>query len=456
MPALLSLPEYPFTCGYDEILTAAAQMDADLASVGLDFEGRALPYSTIAIGIPERAIQEVVRGGGEIHRALESLLNVFVAEHRQGFLDGPLHRLFTPFSRWWDHMSSEQRTLRPINLMRFDAIVDGTDRWTLVENNTCCPGGVITPAHVRQAWMQTKMAVAELAGRQVIANTVDDPDGFVNMLDQLLSETGNDGSIALLNHNGVYTNELGALKSRFDSLKRSGLVKSPDLIIGDIKDLKCEGEKAYIGGIEVGLIYCKLDWFSLDPADLQISGWLNTLQSQYVEQVNSLGAMFLTEAKRSIAGLFDDQIRVAIGLSAQQIAAIDRFYPRTWVASNQLALDRRNLGMERFVLKADSSNRGRGVFIATPTTSEAEWDENIQKVVRHYGVVQEKCDIPRREVPSFVTPDQLDIVMEYYGVDLFFFKGSFGGAMGRSHTAPILNVGNGGRLVPVVILKENA
>ena len=456
MPALSSLPKDLFIHEKGVLLAASAQMKADLASASIDFEGRTIAYSTIATAIPEGALQEVIKGGEEIHRALELLLNGFVAEHRQGFLDGPLHRLFTPYYRWWDHISSEQRTLRPINLLRFDAIVDHTDRWSLVENNTCCPGGVIICAHVRQAWMRTEIAIAELAGRQVIENTVDDLDGFVYVLDQLLSETGNGGSIALLNYKGVYTNETSALKGRFDSLKKSGRVTSGDLILGDIREVNCEGKKASVGGIEIGLIYSKIDPLSLNPADSEISGWLNALHSPCVEHMNSLGALFLTEAKRSIAGLFDDRIRATIDLSAQQIAAIDRFYPRTWIASDRLALDPQNLAMERFVLKPDALSRGEGVFIASPITTQAEWEENMQQVIRHFGVVQEKCDIPRRKVPSFVTQDQLDTVLEYYGIDIFFFKGSFGGVIGRGHTNQVLNVGNGGRLIPVVVLKENA
>jgi hypothetical protein len=455
VPGLLSIPEDPFAYESSDISTTISHMNSQLASFGVSFEGRDVPFSTIATGVPADTLRFAAAGGAQIHAALELMLDKFGTEHRSGYFDGPLHRLFTPFYKWWDLIASEQRRIRPINLMRFDAIVDDEDGWSFVENNTACPGGVITCSQIRDSWLSSALAASELREQEYDSYAVDHQDGFVKVLDDLLAGTEESGSIALLNYRGAHTNELAELKTEFDRLKQSGDVSAEHMLLGDLRDLQCDGGEAFLDGVKVGLIYCKLPPFSLEPADPELQAWFNSLKSTQVQQVNSLGAMFLTEAKRSIAGLCEPQIQRELGLTSAMIDAIDSYYPRTWLASDQLAVHPENLAKDRYVLKADSLTRGKGVFVADSGTSDAEWTESIKEVVRLHGVVQEKCKIPQRKVPFLNAQGTLDIVTEHFGVDLFFFAGHFGGVVGRSHTDQIFNVGNGGRETPVIILKES-
>jgi hypothetical protein len=197
----------------------------------------------------------------------------------------------------------------------------------------------------------------------------------------------------------------------------------------------------------------------VDPADPEIQGWLRASRSRHVEFLNSLAAMYLTEAKRVLALLSDPAWRQTLGLDDDISGAIDQLIPFTRILPHpdgQDAQEVQFLGLlehhrHHLVLKPDALTRGQGVYIGGKLSRE-QWLSALRETAGNHGVVQLCINTPRRENFS-LRPGGLERSTDFYGVDLFYFDGDFGGPFGRSHDDMVFNVGNGGKVCPILVIR---
>ncbi|GLW33566.1 hypothetical protein [Actinoplanes regularis] len=444
--------------GDDESLQKAARLIADnLEGHGITFEGRDLPVSLMPTVVLAEDAANLARSGACVRDVLNRALDLFVEEHRQGKLDGPMHRFFTPYYKFWDLIAAEQRRLDHIQLMRYDAVSGTQGRWSFMETNTGCPGGVIHCARIRDAWMSTPFGEAVCAGEDLAEFAVDRPEGFVKFLAAKAAEIDSDSpNIAILNSHGVHTNELESLRRCHAELREQGVLPAGELLLGDIRDISVEGDRGYLRGKPVALIYNKLPARLIDPDNPELRGWIDASMCGRTEFLNSWGATFLTEAKRALALVSDPEWNAFLELTDEEIAIIQESVPYTRLVEDAVAASEGHASLltgakNSLVLKADLLTRGSGVYIGDGT-SRNDWAKAVADTRAKHGVLQVKCDLPTRTALGVIDPSGA-AASEYFGVDAFFFGSQFAGLVSRSHTNQVFNVGNGGKESPVLIVK---
>ncbi len=100
-----------------------------------------------------------------------------------------------------------------------------------------------------------------------------------------------------------------------------------------------------------------------------------------------------------------------------------------------------------FVLKPNAGYGGFGVTIGTDA-KQSEWDRVLDQIAGGESwVVQELAYIPRDEFPGF-GPD-LEWADKNVNINFFAFDGIFGGGMVRVSDSSIINVHQGGGLIPI-------
>jgi hypothetical protein len=427
----------------------------NLGILGINFEGNDLPVSVIPTLIRQVELEKINKQGLLIRSALIQILNLFKEEHHAGLLDGPIHQFFLPYRKWWGLIAGEVRSLDPIQLMRYDAVREKGGTWRFFETNTACPGGVIHCAKIRNAWLMSQFGykVSKLFKR--VDYAVDSENGFAEFLyrQAVLVSKESSPNIAICSFEGLYKNEVESLQKQFNLLKANGRV-SGNLVLGDIRDVRCEGGLARINGLPISLIYNKLDQLAIDPQSEEVKGWIEASKSTQVEFLNSLGASFLTETKRILAFLSDPDWLVNLHLDLDTLAAIEDLIPYTRILPNDgPLLEALKANPGNFVLKADALTRGEGVFLGK-ILKEHDWHEAITKVQKAHGVVQRTADIPIRN--NFVSgkSQNLQAYTDYYGIDLFYWGDSFAGAVSRSHSNMVFNVGSGGKESPTFVIED--
>jgi diaminobutyrate-2-oxoglutarate transaminase len=446
----------------DAVGRSREHIAAELRRAGINQEGRTIPVSLLPTILAVSELRSVAAQGLSIRVALMEMVRAFVDEHRTGQLDGPLHQHFRPYAKWWDIIAGEERRTDPIQLMRFDTIRLETGGWRFLESNTCCPGGVVHCGIVRGAWRNSPLGRDVLAGESPVDYPVDDPRSFVRHLVRVAQEASGvpEPNIAICSYRGLYRNELATIQRTHEALGIGG-----ELMLGDILDIECADDGTVsIDGRTVHLLYNKIDPLAIDPDDPEIADWIAASRSPEVEFLNSLAAMYLTEAKRSLAFLHDAATRNLLPSGPAVTDAVENHIPWTRClprpddpagtpatladrALTDLWLDR-----HRYVLKPDALTRGEGVHIGLERTPD-EWLMAMIQTINDGGVAQELAEIPTRYgLPPHGRPAA---ERQYWGVDLMYFGPEFAGPVSRAHTGMIINVGAGGSESPTIVLRHD-
>ncbi len=442
-----------------KIKDTLSDISHNLSHFGIHFEKQSLPVSLMPTVLDENDVKNVSESCRTIRQILNKVIHEFVKEHRLKQYDGPFHRFFTPYYKWWDLIAKENRRHEHIQLMRYDAIRDHHGSWSFMETNTACPGGTIHCARVRNAWMMTRFGRTILGDTNLHEYMIDKPSAFVEFLDSLAKNIDpQHPNIAILNYKGTYTNEIHSLQKMHQQLRSEGLIERGELLLGDIRDITYRNGQAYLRETPISLIYNKIDQLQIDPKDEEIHGWIQASTSEKTEFLNSLGAMYLTESKRILALLTDPQWSCFLNLTEDEQKTINDLIPQTRLVEDLISgnsVEESSVFYHRvkYVLKADSLTRGSGICIGE-RVDQNEWIKAIRSSRAQNSVVQVKCNLPSREVYGLDSKNSLDSKIEYYGVDFFLFGDQFAGAVGRSHTQQIFNVGNGGCEVPVFIVRQ--
>lgn len=425
----------------------------NLKQSGIDFEGKNLNVSLLPSVLSWQNLNNVVADGKLIQNALLKIIQMFLIEDE----NGRLHQFFLHYKKWWKLIKEEKRKTHFIGLMRFDAILGNDGLWSFLENNTACPGGVIHCGKIRDAWLKTRLGHKVTRNLKLKKYAIDDSSGFLLYLANKAQKISTEShpNIAICHYKGTYKNELESLKRKYDELELRGVIHSGQLVICDIRDLSYQSsdDSLYYGNKKISLVYNKLDPLMIDPHDREIDSWVKGSKSTQCEFLNSIAAMYLTEAKSSLALLTDSCWAQYLGLTLSEQKAIDRCIPKT------KKVDLKNFpefvqNRHKYIIKADALTRGKGIVIGK-YLNYSRWCKALLEIMDSGGVVQELVDIPKR--PNFINLNEEHIelfpVNEFYGFDLFYFEDDFSGVVGRSHTHEIFNIGNGGQESPVLVIK---
>ncbi len=102
---------------------------------------------------------------------------------------------------------------------------------------------------------------------------------------------------------------------------------------------------------------------------------------------------------------------------------------------------------DSFVLKPNAGYGGFGVTIGKDVDAK-KWDQVIQDAHKAPWVVQEFVEIPKDDYPSF-DKDKTSFKPKNVNINFFAFDGKFGGGFVRVSESSVINVHQGGGLVPI-------
>lgn len=433
--------------------TDTAYIRRALHDKGVNFEGRTLPVSLKPNLIDAGVAHDLAADLALVRRALNKLIDSL----RRELITGKASRLsafFADYQQWFSIIVSEVRHLDPIMLMRFDTVRKAHGPFLAVEPNTCCPGGVIHSARVRRAWLQTTMGQQYASTFEIEETAIDDEYGFAKFLLSLAKQYPAK-NVAVCNYNDVYKFELEALVEAGNVVKQNFDSDVGQIVFCDIRELSVLDGITYARDVPVGIVYNKIDATMIQNGDPEIAGWQESCRSPSCDFLNSLGAIYIAESKSAFAALMDESLQNLINLDAMEIAAIKRRVPAT-ISIPTLEQDdlSRTIITNRhdYVLKPNYESRGVGVLVGR-YTNEATWIQALKSYGLSGGVAQEVIDTETRLVLEAPTETSgLRSQVEFFGADVFFFGVAFAGIVGRSHTDPVINVGNGGREIPTLIV----
>jgi uncharacterized circularly permuted ATP-grasp superfamily protein len=417
------------------------ELDRRLHENGLHMEGRRYHMSPtpVLVGAGEAALlQERV---GELHRAIEHALDLY-AKYPE------VRELFPEYAGAEEAILDFPPPGTPrIPHCRYDSVWHGGGDFRILEVNAACPSGVIQIPMATRAWLATDWAAELLAGLdQAPYPMLADEHAFTRALLSAAGRAGYQvGAAAVVNLRGVYTNEL-------EWLVRSFRTHGLEAQLCDARSMRGRRTGVWCAGQSYELAYNKLDPLALlaDPAAAE---YVQLLRRHGAYFVNPLVAQTIAEDKAVLALLSDPRYAP---LFDEHRAAIERHVPWTRLMRPGPATapdgQRHDLtdyvarNRARLVLKPANLTRGEAVLVG-PYVTDAEWVEGIRAAGRARYVVQEYVPLPTMQVPA---PDATGLQEVFVDLAFQVVSGRLAGYLSRCSPRPVVNMGAGGALVPVV------
>lgn len=417
----------------------------ELRGAGLNFEGRKLPISSIPTIVDRGSLAQAAYHGETIHQLLERIIDVTLHEIRSKPKNSKWLDFYGSYRKYFDLIALERRQSPQISLMRYDALEPSPGKWMFLETNTHCPGGVIHCALIREAWLNSVAGKYISEQLDIHSSLMDSADAFVHYLvrqAQLISQK-HAPNILLATYRGFYPNELQTIVLRHGQLYDSKSQLAGSCLVGDIREIETDRfGRVSFRGINLDLIYNKLDPLMITHNCAETRGWQAAAASEHVEFLNGLGASYLTETKRTLAALWDRDLLQSLTPNQQAEQAVRSVIPYSEVLSQDSSLsDRVILGRNNYILKPDALTRGSGVVIGCDVTPSV-WRKAVTAKSKENYIVQSFVSAPKK--PMMGTGEHIE-AEEFFGVDIFLLNGKYSGAVSRCHTNRVFNVGNNGK-----------
>lgn len=385
-----------------------------------------------------------------IGQAINRILERFRAEAQSGADEKPLHDFYAPYREFYPLIAGERRRLADVQLARFDSVGFPCFPLKIVETNTLAPSTVNNCAMVLDSWLKTRIATGIQSYYLLEHYPVQTPWGFLRFLQNtaMRSAGSTRPRIAFVSCDpGVYGHELDTLALQYEEMRVAGEVESGSIVHCDMSEVSCDRNGVvFAKGEQVDFLYNKFVPRLVPWKNGRYQGWINASRSTRAEFLNSIGAMCLTDAKRTVALLQNRYLQQYLEFSSEQIAAIELSLAKTELLSNvaiQHSVQQRIAERVTSVLKPDNLFRGDGVVIGR-NVSDREWAAALEQTAEQHGVIQEFC-----EISSLGLSDQ-EKQSDFFGLDLFLFGEKFAGVASRGHSQEVFNLGKGGYIVPTV------
>lgn len=231
----------------------------------------------------------------------------------------------------------------------------------------------------------------------------------------------------------------------------------------DPRDFTYDGKKLMLDGDEVHLIYRDaIQEFLDEPYFGHTDAALNAYRDGNICFINPFSSR-VGGLKSILAVMHDDQF--ANLFTEEQREAIKKYIPWTRLMREgktdyhgktvDLAGHVRD-NRAKMVLKPTSGYGGKNVVIG-PDVDDQEW-QNTMKIALTPGnnyVVQELVPIPADEFPVMVDGQFKGFAKKNVNINFWAFDGVFGGAYVRAAAGSIINIHQGGGLVPVFYVDKH-
>ncbi len=233
-------------------------------------------------------------------------------------------------------------------------------------------------------------------------------------------------------------------------------------VFGDPRDFKYDGKKLTLNGEEIHLIYRDaIDDIILDPYWDDSQELVQALRDNAVCFVNPVSAAS-GDWKSILEILSDPQYSDLFTEEEKACHAAHIPWTRTFKPVKTMFKDaevdlvpfvREN--KEMFVLKPNDGYGGFGILVGN-ACSQKEWDALIDKSFNENIVytVQELANIPVEEFPVVEDGEFKGFAPKNVNINLWSHDGDFAGAFVRAAEGKIINVHQGGGMVPVFFVSE--
>ncbi len=365
---------------------------------------------------------------------------------------------FEPAREAWMRLATHPRA-RPLAVIgRLDstAVYDHA-RWAadfrMLEPNAVGVGGVHyapTACSITMDVLGDVLAQA-LPGRAITA-TPDPRQLLVEELRAVAKRLGRPLRGVALIENTDYTTGTDEFQELAKYLSGRGL----PAVVTDPRQLRLVNGQLYVRGLRVDLLY--RDSELAEFVEMEAAGHRLTALRQAVKRGQLISGLTWEFDQKSAWEIFTDARYHRYFTSAQRRLFRSHLLWTRLVReaavtdSNGRAVDlprfiRRN--RERLVLKPNTMFGGEGVVIG-PTVSQPVWERELHRALRgkERYVVQQLARIPRDWFPSLA--DGGVHWQERCMVSGFFFSSSGVGLVGRFSSKPVVNVSQGGGLIPAL------
>lgn len=230
----------------------------------------------------------------------------------------------------------------------------------------------------------------------------------------------------------------------------------------DTRDFTYDGKKLMHDGEEVHLIYRDaIQEFLNEPYFGHTDAALNAYRDGNICFINPFSSR--VGGLKSVLAVMSDS-RFNYLFTEEQIEAIAKYIPWTRLLRNNETdyegktvklLDFVKENRAKMVLKPSSGYGGMDVFIG-PEYDDAEWAKHVDTFATppNNFVVQELVPIPLDDFPVMDGDTFKGYEKKKVNINFWAYDGTFGGAFARASTGSVINVHQGGGLVPVYYVSE--
>ncbi len=261
--------------------------------------------------------------------------------------------------------------------------------------------------------------------------------------------------IAIVDLKGLPTQkEFELFRDYFEFKGYTAIICSPD-------ELEFDGQKLYIKGIAIDIVYKRLLVNEYLPIIESCPDLLNAYKAGAVCMVNNFRSKIIH--KKAVFAVLTNE-KYAHLFSESELAVIHAHVPWTRTFRQEKTI---NHGQEeidlvdwtrqnahKLVLKPNDDYGGHGIYIGWNSSPE-EWEEAIQTALKNGDyLVQERVQTSK-EIFPYLDPDgKVYMVEQLVDLDPLLYFGEVGSAFTRLSSTELANVSSGGGMVPTFIIKE--
>ncbi len=231
-------------------------------------------------------------------------------------------------------------------------------------------------------------------------------------------------------------------------------------VFADPRDFDYDGEKLSLNGEEIDIIYRDaLEDFIHDNFWVDCQNAINAYRDGKVCFVNPVRAA-TGDFKTLTAVMSDDKYKDIF--DEEEWEVMQRCIPWTRLLRESTTtfrgetIDLVKFALENkdtFVLKPNEGYGGFGIYIGTDCT-EDEWRKAVDSALGADYAIQEFVKIPREEFPVVEGGEFTGFELKNVNINYWSHGGKFAGAFLRAAAGNIINVHQGGGLVPVIFVSE--
>jgi glutathionylspermidine synthase len=344
------------------------------------------------------------------------------------------------------------RAGRYITICRLDGYVDrGTGQLKLLENNSDAPAGILFSPRLNGLVRAIRRQLGGSGLEDSLADTQFDDPELTREMFAAFAKGG--GEFAILQETGKVNVESREMVKAFSS---AGLTTQ----VGDPGDLILERDGVRLGGRRIDVAWNKINtvhWRNYvheNPG--QGERWLRILQDGKMVHLNHFGARLVTENKRCLSLLHEEQFTRLYDDSERDLIRkilpwATKFEPNKlveWEGRRMEVTTLARSARERFVIKEPYDIRGDGVTVGYDCDSD-QWNAKISQAVESGWVLQEY--IAPLQLPVHHPMSSSAVRMCNLSLDTFVFNGEVAGYGAKASTRHRVNLFQGGQKVAVFV-----